>query len=232
MNLSERPSRCFLFDRLEQDLELVKGEWGMDAACSSFTNLHMFGTRRYVGVDLREDRLRGGLARHSQKTAIGLLADISQLEPIPTGSMDVVVSTNTIYQIPADRRRKAVAHLCRLVSPSGMLICEMPLSIYDNRIRHTISEAFSHIQTSYFKNVISSMYEDALEGDDGRLPVWSMRWPMRIFAWILGQTEYITSNRRASNRHIYVVAKEKRDKTCGSFEPHTFASLFDRCLTL
>ena len=64
MNFMVRPSKSFLFDRLEKELGKTKTGVGLDAGSATFKNRPMFKTGTYIGLDIDKQRVETGLKRY------------------------------------------------------------------------------------------------------------------------------------------------------------------------
>ncbi|KKW23531.1 MAG: hypothetical protein UY65_C0001G0023 [Parcubacteria group bacterium GW2011_GWA2_51_12] len=207
-----RPSKSFLYDRLESELKTLRGKVGIDAASADFKNRRMFKTDYYFGIDLDLSALGKGILKYNDERAVGIHADITNLRLMPTGCADAVVSTNTIYSIPADLQAKALGELCRITSPGGRLIIETSLDSNFPELLGVIKKYFLNVRVKYYRNPISRFYEWLFEkhGYLGNHPIAGRR-PFRLFAWLVSRLEYLTFGVKAGNRHAFITAHSKID---------------------
>ena len=107
------------------DKHLARGEGRLrilDAGCGTGNNLaHFRGRGRAVGVDLSEDALRFCRTRGVQAARASVLA-----LPFPDGAFDLVTSFDVLYHRWVTDDRAAVAELCRVLAPGGLLLVRVP----------------------------------------------------------------------------------------------------------
>jgi len=211
MNFMVRPSKSFLFDELERRLSKIKKGVGLDAACAGFKNRKMFKTEKYIGLDINLDALRQGVYNLPVAAgAYGLWADLTNLAKLPSNSFAVVVSTNTLYGLPAEKRRAAMEGLCRLVAPDGSFFCD---SENDSELAESLKvlkKNFSQLKIIYFKNIISQAYEKLFEkqGDLGWHKIAGLK-PFRLLAWLISRLEYLTGNFQFLNKQVFIICQNK-----------------------
>lgn len=212
MNFMVRPSKSFLFDFLENNLKHIHGSAGLDAGSSNFKNLRMFKTKKYYGLDINLDSLRNGLAKYKTENCFAILADLTHLAQLPTNSLELVVSTNTLYSLDIDKRLMAIKNLSALVSPQGKFILEFSLDKSFNQIKDLLTADFKHLQIIYYKNIFSLAYEKIFErhGYLGSHPIAGLR-PFRLFAWLLSRLEFLTSFTPRGNQHVIFICSHKEN---------------------
>jgi len=212
MNFFTRPSKCFLFDILESKLKSIESEIGLDAGSSNFKNRRWFKTKKYYGLDINLDSLKNGLAKYNpDPRAFGLCADVTKLKTLPANSVDLIVSTNTLYALPPSDRLSAIQQLADLTAPNGRFICEFSLKNDSNLIINLLKNKFDQIKIIYYKNIISYCYEKIFErqGFLGHHPIASSR-PMRLFAWLLSRLEFISCHFKTGNQQIIIDCNHKK----------------------
>ncbi|MGC9605511.1 MAG: methyltransferase domain-containing protein [Minisyncoccia bacterium] len=213
MNFMVRPSKSFLFDRLEKELGKTKTGVGLDAGSATFKNRPMFKTGTYIGLDIDKQRVETGLKRYPDERTLGLVADLNNLYGLPSDSIDVIASTNTLYCLPVAARVRTVDKLCRITAPKGRLLFEVPI---DDGLSGCLSAArvhFSSVKVVYYRNPVSRFYENIFMDERGYLgshPVAGSR-PFRLLAWLLSRTEYVTQSSRSLNRQAFIIAERKKD---------------------
>ena len=113
---------------------LRRGQRVLDIACGSGFGLRMLDAAgaRTLGVDYDAGAL--GDIRRRQPTARVVRADALRL-PLPTGSVDLVVSFETIEHV-ADARG-LVVELRRVLKPGGSLVLSTPNARFGPPERHT-----------------------------------------------------------------------------------------------
>ncbi len=170
----------------------------------------MFRTKFYYGVDLDLELLEQGLARYEDETTFGIHADLAKLEAIPDNSADVVVSTNTLYQLESESQKKALAHLCRIVRSDGKFICQLDLGPDLETLLSIIRSNFLRVKIRYYRNPISRFYEWIFEQDGflGSHPIAGRR-PFRLLAWLLSRLEFLTWRSARGNRRALIVGSQK-----------------------
>ncbi len=214
MNLPVRPSKAFLFDQLEKTLFDIRGEIGLDAASAGFKNRRMFKTKNYYGLDIELEAIKSGLKKQNLTNTFGILADLSRLDALPSGSVDVVVSTNTLYCLEEKDRTAAFKHLCRLTSPDGFFLYELPIcEQYDfKNLLDIAKENFRDIKITYYRNFISRAYENIFEKNGwlGTHPIAGKR-VFRLFAWVISRSEYLTRKFSSSKKHAFIICGGKKD---------------------
>jgi len=222
MNFYTRPSKTFLFDILEKKLKNCTGEIGIDAACETMKNQKMFKTKKYYGIDIVLELLKKGIAKHNFEDVYGILGDLSKLDKMPDGSADVVVSTNTLYILPANKRLVAIKHLSRITSPHGYFLCELNKDTnYQNEL-NTLKHYFSKMEIVYFGNSLSRAYEKIFEkkGWLGYHPIASQK-PFLLLSWIISRLEYLTCQFSGPNSNSLIVCSGKESKTTNEFNIKT-----------
>lgn len=218
MNFMIRPSKCFLFDVLERQLSRVRGGVGLDIGSSDFKNRKMFCTEKYFGFDIDEKRVRDGLTRYPDGNTCGIVADASRIDILPEGSIEAVVSTNTLYALSEGKRVQAVQYACYITSPQGILIIDVPVDSAFQEIVRTVEAGFAKIELYYYRNIISRTYEKIFErnGDLGSHPIAGKR-PFRLFSWILSRMEFLTTRIPSKKKYALIIAAGKKNKTKNSF---------------
>src|SRR3989338_6413178 len=111
-----RPSKNFFFRRLARELMQERGDIGIDAASASMKNRFMFKTKRYIGIDRDEQALKAGLQKHGENT-LGIVADLTRLSPLSSGSVSLIVSTNTLDHLAPADADAAIRFFFRILAP-------------------------------------------------------------------------------------------------------------------
>ncbi len=224
-----RPSKTFFFNFLRKEIATVCDGVGIDAACAGLKNRHMFKTTSYYGVDINLDFIKNGLAKYPDSSTFGILADMAKLEPIPEGSVDLVVSSNTLYAIPDAQRIEAIQHLCRITKPTGKLISEVPIADDFTTIRELTNGYFERVRIIYYQNFLSLAYEKIFEknGNLGSHPIAGSK-PFLALSWLISRTEYLTRYFKFSNKHAVFVCTGKKSKTSNRFDLQGLPILQDK----
>ncbi|MBI4138624.1 class I SAM-dependent methyltransferase [Candidatus Uhrbacteria bacterium] len=234
MNFTLRPSKTFLFDLVEHKLSRRGGAIGLDAAAENLKNRKWFKTHSYYGLDIDLNSLRRGIERASNNTSIyGILADLASIDSIQEGSVDVIVSTNTLYHLSEDQRLRAVSHLSRIVSPDGLLLMDLPIQLVSPSIDEVLRNNFLTIERLYFRNFISRFYEGIFErdGDLGSHPIAGTK-PFRLLAWLVSRLEYLTSQRPQWNKQVLFICTDKKNQVKLPFDLSTYPMIDGRIYNL
>ena len=219
MNFMVRPSKSFLYDVLEHELSSCRGAVAIDAASANFKNRRKFRTQYYYGVDMDTESLKQGLEKYPDPHTFGIYADMANLAAIPDNSVDVVVSTNTLYQLEPANRNKALRELCRITRTDGKFFCQLEMDRSLDELLSIVRSHFFSVKVRYYRNPVSRFYEWLFERDGylGSHPLAGRR-PFRLAAWLLSRLEFLTWFWRAGNRRALVIARRKTD----SQENHKF----------
>jgi|SRR3989344_1595254 len=212
MNFMVRPSKSFLFDVLEAKLSKIRGEVGLDAACADFKNHRMFKTEKYFGLDIDLDALRSGLTKPNTENSWGIFGSLTKIDSLPENSIDVVVSTNTIYHLSSADRLVALKNLCRLVAPSGIFLCDLPVDKDFNDGLAILQSNFNQLEVIYYKNIFSRIYEKIFEKDGylGSHPIAGLR-PFRLLAWLISRLEFLTKNLKSNKKQVFIICSDKKN---------------------
>jgi len=133
---------------------------------------------------------------------------------LPENSVDVLVSTNTLYSLVLENRIRAITGLCRLAAPNGWFFCELSL---DNEFQPAlilIKKYFKKIKVIYYKNIFSRFYEGIFEknGYLGSHPIAGLK-IFRLLAWLISRLEYLTNRFPNLNKEVIIIAQEKNNQT-------------------
>lgn len=204
-----RPSKSFLFDYLDDLLKEECGDIGVDAAAERLRNRHMFRTKHYIGIDRDQHALERGLKSTLGDDVYALLGDLTDLTKIPEGSADVVLSSNTLYQIRPSLRGRAVKELARITAPQGVCIVELTKDEDFPAMLALLTERFKDVQIIYFKNPLSRAYERLAYDKKSKERLLFVTKPFRLLAWLISRCEYLTMKSPALNTHVVVIARGK-----------------------
>jgi len=224
MNIKSRPSKCFVYNRLDNLLRNRYDEVGVDAASANFKNCSKFKTTKYYGVDIDLSAVRQGVETGGENV-FGIWADLSELDKLPSSSVGVVVSTFSLYHLVWSKRQLALVNLCRLVRSDGLLVVELLTDEnLDDSIK-IIEEQFNFIEIVYFKNYLSQWYERLIQNNisvTGDLYYFANTLPFRFLAWFLGFFEFFTYQKKGSNKHALIIAENKKNKINNNFDLSQF----------
>lgn len=108
--------------------QFVQGKRTADIACGTAYGsvmLQQAGATSVIGVDLSSDALRYAIRRPDRHGSEVLLVQADGLKlPLQTGSIDVVVSFETVEHIPTPEQ--FLNEIRRILSPGGLLIVSVP----------------------------------------------------------------------------------------------------------
>lgn len=214
MNFMVRPSKTFLFNFLEKKLSKLNLAVGLDAASAGFKNRQMFKTSKYFGLDIDLPALKKGLEKYNFSNTFGILCDLEKLDLLPGDSVDVLVSTNTLYCLPLEKRIKAIKHFCRLTASSGYLFCQLSVDEELDEALEVFGKNFENVKKTYFKNPLSRVYELIFEknGFLGSHPIAGTK-PFLLFAWLISRLEYLTCGSRGLNKQVFIICTNKNNSS-------------------
>lgn len=218
-----RPSKTFLFEILERKLRTITWGVGIDAASANMKNRHLFKTAEYIGIDIDPELVKQGM-QNCGPNVTGIVADLSALDHLPSHSAAAVVSTNTLYHIPLAGRILAMEHLCRITSPGGLFLGELPLNNDFETLKAIAHKHFLEVQTLYFRNPLSSAYERLWErnGYLGSHPIAGLL-PFRVLSYLISRLEYLTCLMPYGNKHALLVCTNKKNSP--KLQPFTVSAL-------
>jgi hypothetical protein len=211
MTQARRASKVIMFSQLEADLAQFGGAVGVDAASATFKSMPMFRTERYYGIDGDLSALE--LGRHQHPEATGLLADLTALD-LPEASVDVCVSTNTIYQLAPEDRAQTVDRLARMIAPTGALIVQIERDDTFLGIVSVLRQRFERVDIMYFGNPLTVAYEawlvrrhDLKARSQGIMATLTYN-----AARVLSFTEWMSKS-ALGRRYVYIRCVGRRDAT-------------------
>jgi len=217
MNITGRPSKNALYDVLEKQLRQCRGAVGVDAASADFKNRKFFCTDAYYGIDINLSALQAGIKNADAQT-FGIHADLANLDALSDNSVDVLVSTYTLYHMPVTDRLQALQQVCRIVAPNGTLFVELLLDTDFDVAVSLFQKQFESVEIMYFKNRLSQWYISLFTKKDGSMSPLLFTLACRIIAWMVGKLEVFTRTRRSGNMHGLIVCSLKK----GSVNRKTF----------
>lgn len=108
---------------------LTENKTVLDAACGEGYGSALLAenAKQVIGVDISEESISHARYRYSDKENLQFeVKDISHLNGVETGSMDVVVSFETIEHISKDTQKKFLKEIKRVLKKDGLLIMSTP----------------------------------------------------------------------------------------------------------
>jgi len=213
MNFCLRPSKTFQFDILENELSKLTGETGIDAASETMKNRKFFKTKSYYGLDIKLELLKNGLKKNDFNNTYGIWADMTKIDSLPSNSIDVIVSTNTLYILSKENQIVALKSLCRIAAPKGHLILDCPTKDKEllREMRENIKTYFKKIKIVYTGNFISRAYEKIFEKEGwlGSHPIASTK-PFLLISWLISRLEYLTCHTSFVNSSALIICTDKK----------------------
>jgi hypothetical protein len=204
MKITARPSKTFLFAKLEEDLANSSGDYGVDAAPANFKSYPLFQTKHYVGIDLNKNHLKDGKRKHPD--GIAIFGDISDVD-IVENSVDVIVSTNTLQQIETTSRLQAIRNFCNWVAEGGSMFLEMDMDENHAEIMNIVNGKFENIQIIYYQNTLSRWFENMI-GENGRVVISDRsslyKKIVYMFSFLISFTENFTYRNSKGKKHVYI----------------------------
>jgi hypothetical protein len=208
--MTRRPSKFVMLGWLRHDLSSCENGIAVDMAAACFKYRAMFKTDDYYyGLDLSKEFLMEGLGNHPSGT--GIVADLTKPLSLPPNSVDQVVSTNTLNNIPLDLQLTALKHLVALVKPvHGRLLINFnhihPSTFQD--LVDCLGEEFAQVRIRYYRNVLTRAYENLfikIEGQDTDL-----RWYEKFATPCVIFLENVFQRFSALNTAVYIECTGKR----------------------
>jgi len=204
---------------LEKNLNKVRYGVGLDAASASFKNRRMFMTDRYYGLDINLSALKEGIKNYKANNTFGILADMEKLDKLMDCSIDLLVSSNTLYHFPLEKRLKAINHLCRITAPKGLFLCDL---LYDKEFQEAyniIKSYFKNIKIVYYRNALSNFYEQIFikNGDFIIKSIFGSR-VVRLIAWLISRLEYLTCYKCFANKQALLICNNKNSIIKNKFD--------------
>lgn len=209
--ISLRPSKNFMYKNLITDLASRKVDVAVDAASSGLKNRKYFNTKLYVGLDIDNGLLEKGLIKFSENAdiknphTVAVHCDLTTVK-LATGSVDLLVSSNTIEHLPAIKRLPSLVSLFdSLHSESVLILTTRKNSTYDE-IKHTLLEAFDHVHEVNYRNRASRLFESLITRNGRVISIngW-VRYPVLSIVKILGFLERALSPFAQLNVDSYFV---------------------------
>ncbi|MBU0660577.1 class I SAM-dependent methyltransferase [Patescibacteria group bacterium] len=213
MIFTARPSKNFVFNLLEHRLSKITSGIALDAGSSGDKNRRLFKTDIYCGIDIELSKLKQVAQKtKDDKNIFYLWADLSYLAILPSASVDVVVSTNTLYCLPSKARKKAVKQLCRITAPEGQFFCEMVMDADFDIYKKIFHTYFELVDIFYYRNRLSRIYEKIM-GDTGstRYRVFATSFPFRLLAGVLSVFEYFTASYIHKEKYVFILCKKRKN---------------------
>ena len=123
LRFSKRPPKQLLYLLLTRDMKLSRGrEIGVDVGCGLMQNRRLFRTKRYIAIDLDEERLAKGQAKYPEaETLTARMEDVRNV----VGDLVLCVQTFVNHHFPVENTYLAAEALVRMTRTGGTLIFNM-----------------------------------------------------------------------------------------------------------
>ncbi len=199
---SNRPSKQALFQMLQNDLSSICGELGVDAACGTMKNAHLFKTRRYLGIDNSEEALARSSPLHGHVSSMWANLETVRL---PYQEATVIVSTNTLFYV--DRPLDAIANLHKGLQIGGTMLLHLSKDKKHWRnIKTHLEGRFTFVDVQYVQNPLSRLYERWVPPTLSQEKAPTRHISFRVIARLLALGERLTSHVSWLNNAVYVKA--------------------------
>lgn len=150
---SSRPSKQLLFLMLSKDMKSSQSyNIGLDLACGKMYNRGMFKTKKYIGIDIDEERIRKGLRKFPSAT--GLVYPLEDLPSTLEGDFVVCVQTigiNNYFDVK--NTMNVINKIVESVNQNGVLIFNVgpkALELYERKIDELLVQSFSGVKKTEY----------------------------------------------------------------------------------
>lgn len=145
--------------------KLIAEKTVLDAACGEGYGCSILAesARKVIGIDISEETIRHAVIKYADKDNLFFYqGNIAHLSNIETGSIDVVISFETIEHVNAETQRKFLKEIQRVLRRDGLLIMSTPnqrvysdMFQYKNEfhVHEFTLETFQRFLKSRFKNI-------------------------------------------------------------------------------
>lgn len=151
---------------------LVKGKYVLDAACGEGygTSILADSANNVIGIDISKEAIQRANRSYANKPNIQFLVENVTELSLPTHSVDVVVSFETIEHISEDLQSLFLQQIARVLKEDGILVMSTPnkavyTDLYNFHNEYHIKEFYKEEFISYlkhcFKNVL--LYDQYFE---------------------------------------------------------------------
>lgn len=212
MRFNPRPAKVFFYNKLEKELKKRIGGIGIDVASAGIKFSSMFHTDDYYGFDIDINSLKNAFENNVDIKKKGIWGDMKvDVKKLPSCSIDLVVSTNTLYIFSPEERLSIIKDLIEVVAPSGDFLIEMKKDKNVEKIYNILKNNFVSIKKIYYKNMLSNFYERLLDKTGNiRRNKYALSKSCLLLSWLLSWFEYLTSHFSFLNKHIFFVCNKKQ----------------------
>ncbi|MCS7184041.1 MAG: methyltransferase domain-containing protein [Patescibacteria group bacterium] len=135
-----------LLEIILKELDPNEGELILDAGVGTGNLAIMIKEKgaRVVGLDFSEEAL--DIYKQKDKEAIIILHNLEEKLPFDDNYFDKIVSNNTLYNIPREKRLEVFKELYRVLKPGGLIVVSnihknfKPFQIYIDGIKKSIKK--------------------------------------------------------------------------------------------
>lgn len=152
------------FQRYYSILEFVKDKVVLDAACGEGygSNILASSASKVTGIDIDQEAISNARKKYSEKNKIEFKVESVAELSLPSDSVDVVVSFETIEHISEELQYQFLEQIERVLKPDGILIMSTPnkeiysdLYDYHNEfhVKEFYKQEFENFLLSKFKHI-------------------------------------------------------------------------------
>jgi SAM-dependent methyltransferase len=191
----------------------------LDAACGEGYGTALLATvaSGAVGVDVDIATVEHARATYGESQRLRFVAASCTGLPLPSGSIDVIVSFETIEHISAAEQREMLSEFSRVLKPEGVLVLSSPNRRLYSESRNYVNEFHVHeLDREELARLLTPVFP-AQHWLRQRLICWSGIWPeselsgtTRTEAW-LGDTKEIAPYPTPEAMYFIVVAARNVD---------------------
>lgn len=153
MHISSRPAKQFLYNNLREIFKDTEGrEVGLDIACGKMNFRPQFHTKRYIGVDLDEERIKYGIKRFPDNTE-GRVCKIEDMEVDLQGDFVACIQAiGTNHRFNTENTMTCVNKLVAATREGGVLVFNTGEECIgcDHDIKALLSQSFEDVRTIYY----------------------------------------------------------------------------------
>lgn len=108
--------------------DLVKNQCVLDVACGEGygSNIMAQVAKNVIGIDIDRDTINHAKEKYSKENLKFVEGNIADLSSIPTNSIDIVVSFETIEHVSRDIQAKFLEEIFRVLKEDGCLVMSTP----------------------------------------------------------------------------------------------------------
>jgi hypothetical protein len=208
------PAKKYLYRELKNFLNKSKKlkNIGVDAACENLKNAKFFPVKKYIGIDIRERIIKKGLRQNKGSKYLGLKYDLTNKNILGNNFADIVVCTNTLYQISNNKKKRVIDTLINFVKDKGQILIQVnkndPINTY---IKSQLKKKFKVSYKKNYDNFISKNYSKFFENRFNK-KIYSIYLFLNSikFNFILSLFEFIFQNFYTLNNKIIYFGENKK----------------------